>query len=424
MGSGEMKNQTLQYFMHDGPSSFRFELAGHMDSEGARRLDQDWRTALSVIGDRTLIIDMTFVTGASDDGRDLLARWHAAGAQFVAESTVSRELAEGIAGRPLAEPVPSGHSGADWTWLPFRRFFGGSNLHLTLVFASLLLPVQLYAAHLKTETVAAWDNYVQSVHVSLQERIRPGGSFLWTSEDPERLAEVHAGEIVVAPASGENPRKVPGGLIHHWIGAAFLPGAKLDDILNVTRDYDRYKEFYRPYVIESKMVARNDLDDNFSMLVMNKALFLKMALDADYCATNVRLDERRFYSVSKTTRVQEVQDYGEPGERRIPEGEGGGYIWKLFNIARLEQRDGGVYIEMETVALSREIPALMRFVVDPIVRRVSRNSILTSIQQTEEAVCCNSQAGKKPANSPGSADRAISASTVQQNRASAFTPIR
>jgi hypothetical protein len=66
----------------------------------------------------------------------------------------------------------------------------------------------------------------------------------------------------------------------------------------------------------------------------------------------------------------------------------------------------------------------MRFVVDPIVRRVSRNSILTSIQQTEEAVRCNSLAGKKPGNSPVSADRAISASAIQQNRASAFTPIR
>jgi hypothetical protein len=121
------------------------------------------------------------------------------------------------------------------------------------------------------------------------------------------------------------------------------------------------------------------------MMLMNKVFFLKTALDADYQATNVRLDGRRFYSVSRTTRVQEIED-----GRRIPEGEGGGYIWKLFSIIRLEQRDGGVYVEMEVAALSRDIPAAVRLVVDPIVRRVARNSMLTSIKQTQDAVFGNS----------------------------------
>jgi hypothetical protein len=252
--------------------------------------------------------------------------------------------------------------------------------------ALLLIPMQLHAAILKAETLTAWDEYVQSVQAGLQDRVRPGGSFLWTAEDPERMAEVRDGEIIVAPPDGRTPSAVPGGLIHHWIGAAFLANAKLNDILEVTRDYDRYKEFYRPFVIESKTVARNDPDDKFSMLLMNRALFVKMAIDADYQATEVRLDDCRFYSVSKTTRVQQIDDYGQPGERRIPEGEGGGYVWKLFSMVRLEERDGGVYIEMETAALSRDIPSLLRPMVNPIVRRLSRNAMLVSIQQTEQAV--------------------------------------
>jgi hypothetical protein len=263
-------------------------------------------------------------------------------------------------------------------------------LQLTLLLATLLLPTQLHGATLKPETAAAWEDYVQSVRVSFQDRLRPGGAFLWTDEDPERAAKVREGEILVAPESSRNPRKIPGGLIHHWIGTAFLPNTNLDDILKVTRDYDRYKEFYRPYVIESKTVARNDSDDKFSMLLMNKMFFQKDALDADYQATNVRLDSCRFYSVSQTTRVQEIDDYGQPGERRISEGEGGGYIWKLFSIARLEERDGGVYIEMETAALSRDIPAMLHMLVDPIVRRVSRNAMLLSIKQTEQAVRASS----------------------------------
>jgi hypothetical protein len=271
--------------------------------------------------------------------------------------------------------------------------------------------------------VAAWEDYVQSVNAAMQQRVHAGGSFLWTCENPERTAKVRNGEIAVAPAPGPNPRKVPGGLIHHWIGAAFLPATKLDDILEVTQDYDRYKEFYRPSVIDSKVVTRGPSGDRFSMLLMNQALFLKMAVDADYHAANVRLDDRRFYSVSRTTRVQEIEDYGQPSEHRLADGEGAGYIWRLFSVARLEQRDGGVYVEMEAVALSREIPGAVRLVVEPIVRRVSRNSMFTSIRQTEEAVHWNSVAQRSPTRPPASAEQKSGVSAALKSQTSAFARV-
>jgi len=31
----------------------------------------------------------------------------------------------------------------------------------------------------------------------------------------------------------------PGGMIHHWTGVVFIPGAKLEDVLGVLEDYDR-----------------------------------------------------------------------------------------------------------------------------------------------------------------------------------------
>jgi len=418
-----MKSQTLQYYMHDGPSAFRFELAGDLNNEAARDLDQAWRTASSMVGDRALVVDMTFVTGAEKDGRSLLARWYAEGAQLIARSKVSRALAEAIVGKPLPESASTGVAGTGRTWLPFHISFGAPKLKLTLVAAALLLPLHAHAANLKAETVAAWDDYVQSVSVTLQNRVRPGGSFLWTYEEPERIAKVRRGEIVVAPAPGPSPRKVRGGLIHHWIGVAFLPNVKLDDVLEVTEDYDRYQEFYRPSVIASKTLAREDSNDYVSMQLMNKAFFLKTMLDADYQSTNVRLDERRFYSVSRSTRVQEIQDYGRPSQHRMPEGQGGGYIWKLFSIGRLYQRDGGVYIELEAIALSRDIPAALRFVVDPIVRSVSRNALLTSLTQTEEAACGKSADIPKSASIPASAEHLREVPASLSNRSSAFTRV-
>jgi hypothetical protein len=418
-----MKSQKLQYYMHDGASAFRFELAGDLDNEAARELDQAWRTASSIIGDRALVVDMTFVTGAGTEGRSLLARWYAEGAQLIARLKVSRALAEAIVGGPLPEFGSARNAGSARTWLPFHTSFGAPKLKLTLLVAAMLLPVRAHAANLKAETIAAWNDYVQSVSVSMQDRVRPGGTFLWTYEETERIAKVHGGDIVVAPAPGPSPRKVPGGLIHHWIAAAFLPNVKLDDILEVTQDYDRYQEFYRPSVIASTTLAREDSNDYFSMQLMNKAFFLKTTLDADYHATNVRLDDRRFYSVSRSTRVQEVDEYGQPSQHRMPEGQGSGHIWRLFSINRLDQRDGGVYVELEAIALSRDIPAALRFVVDPVVRSVSRNALLTSLKQTEEAVCDRSTDAAQSSHIPASADRPRDASALLSNGSSAFTRV-
>ena len=84
--------------------------------------------------------------------------------------------------------------------------------------------------------------------------------------------------------------------------------------------------------------------------------------------------------------IQEVADYGAAAEYLLSEDHGKGIIWRLYSFARYEERDGGVYIELEAIALSRDVPATLRWVVDPIVRRVSRSSLATSLHQTADAV--------------------------------------
>jgi hypothetical protein len=142
-----MKNQALQYYMHDGPTAFRFELAGSLSHQDARRLDQAWRTASSVIGDRKLIVDMTFVTGADEQGRALITRWHREGARLIANSKASRALAESILGKPLIEaPTNVGDATvSDRTWLPFRGSFLVRALILVWL-TTVLFPVEVNAA--------------------------------------------------------------------------------------------------------------------------------------------------------------------------------------------------------------------------------------------------------------------------------------
>ena len=126
--------------------------------------------------------------------------------------------------------------------------------------------------------------------------------------------------------------------------------------------------------------------DKYSMRVVNNETVAETALDSEYQACYLQLDELRWYSTAHTTRVQEIRHYGRPDEQELPPNQGSGYIWRLYSVARFEERDGGVYIELEAIALSRDIPVGVRWLVDPIVRRVSRNTLLISLQQMEEAV--------------------------------------
>jgi len=242
------------------------------------------------------------------------------------------------------------------------------------------------AADLKPETVQAWEDYLQDANIRIKQRLEPGASFLWMDEAPERAAKVRSRQIVVAPMHAHIPQKVPSGLIHDWIGVGYLPGITIQDVLAVVRDYGRYKEFYQPHVIDSKMIAAEEAGDRFSVVLMNKAFFKKTALDSDYHASYNRLDDRRLYSISQTTHVREIAEYGTPSQHTLPENQGTGLIWRLYSVIRFEERDAGLYIEVEAIALSRDIPAAVRVVAEPIVRRVSRDSLITALKQTEAAV--------------------------------------
>jgi len=224
---------------------------------------------------------------------------------------------------------------------------------------------------------------------------RPQGPFLWVDEVPDRLHRVRNGEILVSPVGQPNPKPVPSGLIHDWLGATFIPDARLEDVLFTVRHYGDYKDFYKPTVVDSKSLGTDGACDKYSMIVINNETVAETALDIEYETCYFKTDERRWYSIAHTTRVQEIRHYGRPNEQELPPNQGSGYIWRVYSTARFEARDGGVYVEVEAIALSRDVPVALRWIVNPIVHRVSRNSMLVSLQQTEAAVRSTEAANRK-----------------------------
>ena len=79
--------------------------------------------------------------------------------------------------------------------------------------------------------------------------------------------------------------------------------------------------------------------------------------------------------------MSEIKDFQRPTEERLPPDSGSGYIWRLFSTTRLEEYEGGVFVEIEAVALSRDVPGSLHWIVDPIIRRISRDSLEKSLRE-------------------------------------------
>jgi hypothetical protein len=255
------------------------------------------------------------------------------------------------------------------------------------------------AAELKGDTLRAWDEYMQTANSRMQNRLRAGGRFLWIDEVADRARRVQAGEVLVGSGGEPNPKPVPSGLIHHWIGAAFFPDATLKDTLAVVRDYNQYSKFYRPVVVDSALLAQTGPEYRFSIVMRNKALFSKAAFHCEFVDSYFQLDSNRWYSVSYSTSVREIDQYRQASERESPPDQSGAYVWRLYKVSRFENRDGGVYVEMEVIALSRDISPSLRWLVDPIVRRVSRGALLNTLLRTQKAVLSSIEIASSAASS-------------------------
>src|SRR3954453_17239019 len=71
------------YYMHDEFATFRITLIGNLSQHSTAELDQARQTASSILNGRALIVDLTRIDSVDDAGRELIARWHGLGAQFV-----------------------------------------------------------------------------------------------------------------------------------------------------------------------------------------------------------------------------------------------------------------------------------------------------------------------------------------------------
>src|SRR5258708_11541322 len=264
------------------------------------------------------------------------------------------------------------------------------------------------AAELKQKTTTAFDRYVAATETRFANELRPDGPFLYIDSmngDAKRQAydQLKNGEILVqkleTKASGVSP-DVPDGIVHHWVGLIFIPGATLAKTLPIVKDYDRRADLYKPDVSASRTIAHNG--DDFKMyLRLHQKRFTTVDFNTTYDVYWGSVDASKVYSNSISTRIAEVKDPNKPDGEELPVGSGHGYLWRLNTYWRFEQKEAAAYLQCEALSLTRDIPTGLGWLIKPLVTSIPMQSLNRALGQTRTVViegskrnCCGVAAAR------------------------------
>ena len=249
------------------------------------------------------------------------------------------------------------------------------------------------AAELKQKTAQAFEEYVRITEAGMEHELPFGQPFLLLERMPEPKrseisTQLRQGLIYLERLQTRDAGKkieIPDGLIHHWVGIVFIPSTTLQRVLSVIQDYDNHQNIYRPYVRRSKLLHREGNDFTFSLQFYRKAI-VTVVLNAQFQAHYEQTYPTRAQARSYSTRIAEVENPGQPDEREKPEDGSRGFLWRLNTYSRLEERDGGVYFQLETIALTRRIPFALRWLINPFVEGIPKESLSLLLNATRKAV--------------------------------------
>jgi hypothetical protein len=253
---------------------------------------------------------------------------------------------------------------------------------LLALFAT-LSGVTFSAAELRPKTTAAFDRYVEAAERRMSGEVKSPTSFIWPDTlDAARQQDVRArlrrGEVVTERLRVAEKIDVPDALVHHWVGIVFIPSAHVRDAVRLMQDYDRHASLFAPNVVQSKILARNgDRFRVFLRFYMKKVISVTLNTENDAQFVTVAPD--RVYSTIRSTRVSEVEDAGTPAEKELPPGQGHGFMWRLNTYWRFLERDGGTYVQCESITLSRDVPVGLGWVIKPIITEVPKDSLTLTL---------------------------------------------
>lgn len=247
-----------------------------------------------------------------------------------------------------------------------------------------LAPAPAGAADLAPDTVASWDRYVRLVEQRIARELADPRRFLALDFEHDAAGvreSLLRGSLVIRQVeTGE--AEVPGGAIHHWRASVLIPGVSVDRLIAALRDPERHG--YRPAdVLQWRLLSRQGSRERVYLQIQRREI-VTAVFNTEHDVRFTAHGPGRRSSRSVSTRIAEVADAGTPLAREKPIGSDRGFLWRLNSYWRYEAVRGGVLVELESLSLSRSVPALLGPLARPIIARVARESIERTLSGIRE----------------------------------------
>jgi hypothetical protein len=238
--------------------------------------------------------------------------------------------------------------------------------------------------------VSVFNAYVAKVEARLAKQHRSPATFLVAAgSDAKTDARIERGELVIEKLTPEKGADPPGGLLHDWRGTAFVQGATAADFERLMKDFDAYPRVYAPQVMQARILSpqTRPVPDHFTaMMRVQQKHVITVVMDTTYDITYGRLDAHHGYSLSRSTKISEISGAGTTKEHALTASEEHGFLWRLNTYWSYEERDGGLYMQIESISLTRGIPTGLGWVIRPYIESVPRESLEFTLRATSNAL--------------------------------------
>jgi putative flippase GtrA len=157
---------------------------------------------------------------------------------------------------------------------------------------------------------------------------------------------------------------VPGGRIHRWRSATLIRGTTVDAVVRALT----YPGTPPPQddILEARVLNRSDESLHVYLKLVRRTL-MTVTYDTEHRMTFHRYGPGLATSRSVATRIAEV------------DGRDRGFLWRLNSYWRYVQVGDDVRVELESISLSRDVPAILKPVAGPIINRIGRESLMNTL---------------------------------------------
>lgn len=240
-----------------------------------------------------------------------------------------------------------------------------------LLGALLLLRAPRLFAELSPTAVVAFNTYAHTVESRLAQHHRSPETFLALPGDPATRAQLRSGQLLIEQLTTPI---TPDALLHHWRATAFVPNATPADFERLLQNFSAYPHNFAPQIVSSTVLSDTP-PDTLLRLRTRQHHVITVVLDTTCDVTFAALDAAHAYSISRSTRIDQISPSGDDG-----------FLYRLNTYWSYEQRDGGLYLQIESLSLTRSIPRGLAWAIRPYLESIPRESLVFTLTSARNAL--------------------------------------